>query len=1061
MRSRIFAILVACAIPFALPALAGVNAWTTQGPPGGEPVRDLAASPTDPNVFYVAYGRNFARSVDGAATWQTVGGIKGQVLAIAVDPADGRRVYVLVYEQGLFRSDNAGDSFMQIAPVTQMISSMGVGGSDGRTVYYATSFGGFYRSLDRGATFEPRTTTLQSISRIYVESADGTDIIALRGSNVARSTDGGSTWSETAVDASTTFPIFPNALVRLSPTTLAMATSGGTYISNDDGVTWVRKAIGSSPSIVRDPQSPSTLYSSFYWDNRLWRSTDSGQYWSPFGAPMLGDARGLVARESGTGTRIVAASLGGVLHSENGGTSWTESVSGPIASSPSQMVTTSAANSRVIAYTGGGGLFANSRDSAWQRLNFAGAQAASGAYAMGQAILAMKPGDPQTIYLAPFQGSSIRSTDGGISWTLASAALKDLSVTALAFDTADSRVMYAAMSNFNSPPASLYRSTDSGSTWNAYSVDLPTVDSQSMVVDPADHNRIFLASHNAANAGGLYRSTNGGLNWTERGFLGADVWRLAIDPTDSNRVYAATRHGLQVSTNGGDTFVRNDPFAIVSPLAAAAVAVDPTVPSILYVASQNPAVGVTEFGGSTIARSVDHGLTWEVLRAATEPLPWYIGDIVLDPNLPSLVYVTTGGRGVATYEIQNDLSVVVSGHSGTKPIGAPSTLTARVEHHSALAATAARLDITMPPGLTAVTATPTAGTCAIIGVNPRCEFPVLRPGASIDVVVSYIPPTALPLPVTARIEAHERDNVAANDSSIASAIAGEVVDLRLSVTPSAMTVDHGDAVNYAVLVRNEGPVTASVAAVAFVAGAGLTLGATPAGCTAADSQITCIFNGLASGAERSVTINATASGVGPLTSNVAVAAAPSAVDTNAANNGAAPVITSRPVADLAITAADSADPVQAGTAFNYVVDVRSNGPDEMPAVAATLTAAGTVASATSTRGACTIAGAGVTCAIGTLASGATATITIATSVASAGTNTMHATVTGGGQDRVATNNSIDQPTTITARAGSSSSGAGGGGGGGGAFDWLWLALLGALLGWRGHRAIWARCESSP
>jgi photosystem II stability/assembly factor-like uncharacterized protein len=1068
LRSRIFAIVTAaCAISLGLSTvtLAGVNTWTTQGPPGGEPFRDIAASTTDSNVFYAAYGRSLSRSVDGAVTWQTIGGFAGQVVSIAVDPTDGRRVYVAVLEQGLFRSENGGDTFAQIAPSTEMIWSVGAGGSDGRTVYYATNSGTFYRSLDRGATFAQRTATLQTITRIYVDSADGSRVIALRGTRLARSADGGGTWSEAPVGPD---PNFLYALVRLSPTALVLGTSDGIYVSNDDCANWTRKAVGSAVSVVPDPQVASTLYASVYWDNRLWRTQDSGQTWSPVGAPMLGDARGLLARANGTGTRIVAASLGGVLHSENGGTSWTESISGPVATAPFDMTTTIAADSRVLAFTPAGGLFSSSRESAWQRLNLAGAEALLGGVGIGQAAIGMKPGDPRTIYMLTNGRPLLVSTDNGDHWSMTGATLNSLPSTALGFDPVDGRVMYVAMNSwFSTPPSGFYRSTDGGVSWAPHAVDLPGIYPLAITVDPSDRNRIFVAGYQGfgpANTGGLYRSTNGGINWTERGFLGVDVRAIVVDPTDSNRVYAATRRGLQVSSDGGDTFMRNDAFAIVSPLPAGAVVVDPTVPTTLYASSLDPDAGLSVHDGSTIARSVDRGLTWEVLRAANEPLPWYATRIVLDPNLPSLLYVNTGGRGVGTYEIQNDLSVALSGHSGTKAIGAAANLTAHVQHHGALAATAARLDITMPAGITAVTATPTAGSCVITGVSPHCDFPVLRPGATVDVVVSYVPPTALSLPVTARIEAHERDNDSTNDVALASAIAGEVIDLKLSVTPSSSIVDHGDAVSYEVVVRNESPVTASVAAMAFIAGPGLNLGAPPAGCAAAGSQITCVFTGLASGAQRSVTINATAGAVGQLTTDVAVAAAPSALDTNMTNNGAAPAITARPVADLAITATDSADPVQTGGAFNYVIDVRNDGPDETPNVVAVLTAAGSVTGATSTRGTCTVAGSGVTCAVGSLASGATATITVATSVSAAGTNTLHATISGGGQDRVTANNSADQLTTVNVPpASSGGGGSSSGGGGGGSFDPLYLGMLGALLAWRmrAHLALTRSAHADP
>src|SRR6185295_18999267 len=166
----------------------------------------------------------------------------------------------------------------------------------------------------------------------------------------------------------------------------------------------------------------------------------------------------------------------------------------------------------------------------------------------------------------------------GVSWTSAGPQLSGLAVTALGTDPLDGRVMDASVSNFGTPLASLYRSIDSGANWSPHSVGLASnVYPLQIADDPANTSRIFLASYqgyNPPNSGGLYRSTDGGVHFTERGFMGMDVRRVAIDPSDSNRVYAATQLGLQVSTDGGDTFTRNNPFAIVSPLPAADVVVD-------------------------------------------------------------------------------------------------------------------------------------------------------------------------------------------------------------------------------------------------------------------------------------------------------------------------------------------------------------------------------------------------------------------------------------------------------------------------------------------------------
>ena len=65
-------------------------------------------------------------------------------------------------------------------------------------------------------------------------------------------------------------------------------------------------------------------------------------------------------------------------------------------------------------------------------------------------------------------------------------------------------------------------------------------------VDTSNGARIFLAGYQGffpAGVGGLYFSSNAGVNWNRIGFAGQDVNDVAIDPTDSNRVYAATAAG--------------------------------------------------------------------------------------------------------------------------------------------------------------------------------------------------------------------------------------------------------------------------------------------------------------------------------------------------------------------------------------------------------------------------------------------------------------------------------------------------------------------------------------
>lgn len=81
--------------------------------------------------------------------------------------------------------------------------------------------------------------------------------------------------------------------------------------------------------------------------------------------------------------------------------------------------------------------------------------------------------------------------------------------------------------------------------------------------------------------------------WMPFGPGGGTVTSLALDPQDSQRLYAATPGGLYRSGDGGQTWA-----LLFRPLYLAVVAVDPSRPSTLYAA------------GPGIFRSGDGGLTW-------------------------------------------------------------------------------------------------------------------------------------------------------------------------------------------------------------------------------------------------------------------------------------------------------------------------------------------------------------------------------------------------------------------------------------------------------------------
>lgn len=122
---------------------------------------------------------------------------------------------------------------------------------------------------------------------------------------------------------------------------------------------------------------------------------------------------------------------------------------------------------------------------------------------------------------------------------------------------------------------------------------------------------------------GVYRSTDGGSTWTPAGLAGSDrIGRLAIDPTNPNRIFAAATgslfvpggvRGLYRTTDAGAT------WQLVLPggngtTGAIDVAIDPRNPNRIFAAMwdhKRQPEGRTYGGvGSGLFRSTDGGATW-------------------------------------------------------------------------------------------------------------------------------------------------------------------------------------------------------------------------------------------------------------------------------------------------------------------------------------------------------------------------------------------------------------------------------------------------------------------
>ena len=124
-----------------------------------------------------------------------------------------------------------------------------------------------------------------------------------------------------------------------------------------------------------------------------------------------------------------------------------------------------------------------------------------------------------------------------------------------------------------------------------------------LAIDPGNSNTIYAAIW----GGGVFKSTNGGATWTptNSGLTNGQVDVLAIDPSNSNIVYAGTYGGVFKSTNGGSTWTAMNSGLDNDDVTS--LAIDPGNPNTVYAAI------LGYYGG--VFKSTNGGGSWSAINS--------------------------------------------------------------------------------------------------------------------------------------------------------------------------------------------------------------------------------------------------------------------------------------------------------------------------------------------------------------------------------------------------------------------------------------------------------------
>ncbi len=587
------------------------DTWAAVFYPGGDKINALAVNDVytpsggslylPRNVYAGGDGGRVYNSADGGATWATVfTGTDPMTYGWSIDAlATGPLTSPLVYAGGhQWRHDVGQDR------------------------------GVLYRSQDGGATWTLVLTTPEAgnegrFNAVAIHPDDPDVAYAAGGENypgdpalysiIYQTTDGGDHWTRIYTG---THPWFATLAIHpLTPTIVYAGSSQAwepSYVfrSEDGGTTWTKVFTYAGRQLALVP--PNTVYA-IGGCTDVYRSTSGGDpgTWNQANGPesciqsLAADASAASILYAGTNER-------GVFRSTDDAGSWQERNNGIQTIAEPRDVDVDPQNLAklfVAAECSGGWVSTDGGQSYAQPSGLSGCMGA----------FAINPQDSNVVYGGAYdcsRGAVLRSADGGLNFEpvyTASHIISDCSgggeqIYDLAVAPSMTATVYAAGSD-NFPPGGwpfgfVVRSLDDGASWTEVLTLEQGSQVQLLAVAPTDADIVYAGGEDCSAGpcqGFIYRTINGGDQWTLVFTSTSQMASLVIDPQKPEVLYAADRnYSVYKTSDGGDTWriVRRPPWEGGGP-SGDQLAIDPHVPSHVYLG-----------GYGYIAESVDGGQTW-------------------------------------------------------------------------------------------------------------------------------------------------------------------------------------------------------------------------------------------------------------------------------------------------------------------------------------------------------------------------------------------------------------------------------------------------------------------
>ena len=670
--------------------------WTLAGPINIEGrITTLAIDPFNPQIVFAGSANGgLWKSTNFCQSWASIFDNQNtsSIGALAIDPVNSNILYCGTGEAnslrshypgtGVYKSTNSGGNWTFIGlPNSYNIGSIAINPLNTQEVYVAVLGATRRKNPDRGL-YKSTDSGLNWTKVLYISDSVGVVDVTLDPSNPNKvfaaawerlrredyikyggiksglflSSNSGTNWSQ----VSNGFPNNDPTLGRISidisrnnPNIIyallsdASGYSKGLYKSTDGGNVWSVKNYSAAPS------------SNYAWFNRICKvnpsnpdivycggldmqfSVNGGTSFSYSGESHVDQHA--VAFALSNPNYVVLGNDGGIDWSNNGGTTWNESLTLPI----TQFYAGD------INYQNPSDIFGGAQDNGCIRtsnggMNWFEENGGDGFYTLYDYQ------NPLRIYAESQNGYMVRSTNGGASFLSGTSGL-DLTYTNWStpyiMDKSNPLTMYCGTYK-------IYKSTNGMASWTAISPDmakahvanLGTV--TTLDVSKSNPNVLYCGTDDA----NVWVTTNGGTNWTliNSGLPNRWVTRIVIHPDSANICYVSLS-GYKIDTTGAHIFKTtnyglnwisksgNLPNAPIND-----IIIDPRKYSNLYIG--------TDYG---VMVSTNDGVNWEILGGG---LPSYVPVHDLTFHLPTLKLVAwTHGRSALSLTLPPITSIVQTG----------------------------------------------------------------------------------------------------------------------------------------------------------------------------------------------------------------------------------------------------------------------------------------------------------------------------------------------------------------------------------------------------------------